>query len=266
MVALNEVGMRIVQAIVVTAISVCGVTPAQDVPSFEVASIKPETSENYYLKPSIIKVDAQIGNFTNLSLADLVTYAFHVRPFQVIGPKGMSARFNVMAKLPDGAKPDQAPQMMMQLLVDRFQMKFHRESKEFSVYALITGPDGAKLTPAPADYVRSADKTQRLALSMDTYAQTVAQYFDKPVINETGLPGKYLIESRQNPFDSARLEQGLAQFRAAGNVAAGPPPARDPSGSPIFSILRELGLKVELRKEQLPVIVIDRIETNVTEQ
>jgi uncharacterized protein (TIGR03435 family) len=30
--------------------------------------------------------------------------------------------------------------------------------------------------------------------------------------------------------------------------------------------LRELGLKVELRKEQLPVIVIDRIETNVTEQ
>jgi len=259
--------MRPVGAILVAGILMLGVATAQDRPSFEVASIRPIANGGYGEKHQGIKVDGQIGDFGNVSLTDLAAYAFHVRTFQIIGPQAMNARFSIMAKLPDGATPDQAPEMIAQLLVDRFQMKFHKQTQELPVYALITGPNGAKVVAAPADYeYKPADRSQKLALSMDTYATMVQQYFDKPVVNETGLDGKYLFDRQQVRYNSARIQQALAQYRSSSNAVNPPPATPDPSGSPIFQILRDLGLKVELRKEQLPVVIIDRIEMKPTEQ
>jgi uncharacterized protein (TIGR03435 family) len=61
-----------------------------------------------------------------------------------------SERFDIVAKVPAGATPEQVNLMLQKLLVDRFQMTVHREAKELPVYALVVGKNGHKLKePAP---------------------------------------------------------------------------------------------------------------------
>jgi uncharacterized protein (TIGR03435 family) len=60
-------------------------------------------------------------------------------------------RFDVMAKMPEGATKEQVPEMLQALLAERFKLAVHRDSKEHSVYALIVGKNGSKLKPAEPD-------------------------------------------------------------------------------------------------------------------
>jgi uncharacterized protein (TIGR03435 family) len=249
--------MRSVRAILIVGVLAVHIASAQAPPSFEVASIKQVAWESYDEKHQGIKVDGQIADFGNMSLADLAAYGFHAKTFQISAPKEMTARFNILAKMPDGAKPDQAPDMVVQLLVERFQMKFHKEDKEFPVYALIVGPKGAKLTPAPPDF-NHADSPQLYAWTMDLYAQAISRHFDKPVINETGLPGKYLIG--RVPFVTPQMRQSLARYLSTGDGASPAEAASEPPGSVITPILSNLGLKAVPVKRPLPAIVIDRID------
>ena len=255
--------MRLIGAVLIVGVLAVPASPAQDARSFEVASIKPVPADSYDLTPQVIKVNGQTADFPDMSVTDLVAYAFHVEKFQIIGPNWMGSRFNILAKLPDGATPGQVPDLMAQLLAERFQMKFHKESKEFPVYALVVGPKGAKLTPAPPDYQPTG--SQPMAMTMDRYARAISRNFDKPLINQTGLPGEYLIARRQMPVGMAQLGEAIRQYKATG-VIAPPSAASDPTGSAITPILTELGLKAESRKRQLPVIVIDRIDVKAVEQ
>jgi uncharacterized protein (TIGR03435 family) len=257
--------MQSVREVLIVGVFAVAVASAQEARSFEVASIKPVAWNNYDEKHQGIKVDGQIADFGNVSLTDLVAYAFGVKNFQIIGPQGMGARFDILAKVPDGTAPGQVPEMTAQLLFDRFQMKFHKDNKEFSVYALIVGPKGAKLTPAPPDF-KLADNPQQIALTMDRYTAAIARHFDKPVINETGLQGQYLILRKQLPFVTPQLQEAMARYKATGEFGGPSVSTSEPPGSVIIPILSDLGLKAEPRKRQLPVIVIDRIDFNATEQ
>jgi uncharacterized protein (TIGR03435 family) len=60
-------------------------------------------------------------------------------------------RFNVQAKLPEGATEKQVPQMLQALLADRFKLVIHRDTKDHSVYALIVGKGGLKLKESEPD-------------------------------------------------------------------------------------------------------------------
>jgi len=62
-----------------------------------------------------------------------------------------SERFDVLAKLPEGASRDQVPEMLQALLAERFKLTVHRESKEHAVYALVVGKNGAKLKESSPD-------------------------------------------------------------------------------------------------------------------
>jgi uncharacterized protein (TIGR03435 family) len=255
--------MRSVEAVLIAAVFAVQVGSAQGGPSFEVASIRPIAPGTFDVKHLAIKVDGQNAEFGNRSLYDLVAYAFHVNTFQVIGPKGLWAYFTIQAKLPDGATTNQVPDMLAQLLAERFQMKFHKENREFSVYALVVDPKGAKLTPAPPDLKRTGNPDVWV-LTLDRYAETFG--LDRPVINETGLQGEYLLKRHQSPLSFDRLRQAMGQLSGAGPTGAPSDPSAvpsDPSG--ITSILSQLGLKVVPRKRQLPAIIIDRIETSPTD-
>jgi uncharacterized protein (TIGR03435 family) len=123
-------------------------------PSFEVASIKPappiDPMKMMQGKMHIgMKVDEARVDIGNASLADLIRYAYKVKPYQVSGPDWMaSERFDIMAKMPEGANKDQVPQMLQSLLADRFKLVVRRESKEYPVFALIVGKNGARLKDA----------------------------------------------------------------------------------------------------------------------
>jgi uncharacterized protein (TIGR03435 family) len=131
--------------------------PSAAPPTFEVASIKPSRDVMEAIRagktPHVgIKVDDQrldIGFFT---LSQLITYAYKVKAYQVLGPDWMkSAHWDIEAMLPEGANKDQVPQMMQALLADRFKLVIHQDSKEMPVLALEVGKNGIKMAPSPPD-------------------------------------------------------------------------------------------------------------------
>ncbi len=98
-------------------------------------------------------IDAARVDIGMLSLADLIRTAYRVKAHEVTGPDWMgNTRFNIQAKIPDGMSKDLVPEMLQQLLAERFKLTFHREKKEVAVYALVPGKNGPKLkeaAPAP---------------------------------------------------------------------------------------------------------------------
>ena len=142
------------------------------VPAFEVASIKPAEpidpakimAGKQRIGMSIDKAQVSIGS---LSLSDMIQAAFRVKPYQVSGPDWMTAqRFDVMAKIPEGATSEQVPEMLQALLADRFKLTVHRDSTEHPVYALVVGKNGPKLKeslpdPEPAATAAGAAPPER---------------------------------------------------------------------------------------------------------
>ena len=121
--------------------------PAQTKATFEVASIKPtawdmaklmaqaQSGEMPKMGP---RVDGARAEYIFLTLKDLISLAYKVQPFQITGPDWIAnQRFDIIAKLPDGASKEDAPLMLQALLEERFQLKLHRESKERPVLALL---------------------------------------------------------------------------------------------------------------------------------
>jgi uncharacterized protein (TIGR03435 family) len=130
--------------------------PAHPV-AFEVASIKPsaplDARQAMTGQQRVgMKVDGDRMDIANLSLADLVRTAYRVKPYQIAAPDWMKRqRFDIVAKLPEGASHDQVPEMLKELLAQRFKLAVHRETKEHLVYALVVGKNGPKLVEAPLD-------------------------------------------------------------------------------------------------------------------
>jgi len=144
---------------------VCGLAFAQAPPAplaFEVASVKasplPFPSDAQILSGRVhvgMHLDGARVDFGYTPLLDLIAAAWGVKPFQVDGPSWLkSTRFDIVAKLPEGATRNQLPGMMRTLLADRFKMTVHRESKEHAEFALQVATGGVKLkeaAPAAAD-------------------------------------------------------------------------------------------------------------------
>ena len=125
---------------------------------FEVASIKPsgplDTAAIVAGKAHIgTKVDNARVDIGSASLLQLICQAYKVKPYEVTGMPDWAAttRFDIMAKLPDGASADQVPEMLQSLLADRFKLAVHHDKKDQSVYALIEGKGGPKLKEVPPD-------------------------------------------------------------------------------------------------------------------
>jgi len=132
-------------------------TPAPKL-EFEVASIRPSGPLDKMVASGKMHIGMHVDgarvDIGAMSLPELIQAAYKVKRYQVVGAgaDGISAaRFDILAKMPEGATKEQVPEMLQALLQDRFKLTFHRESKEQSVYALVVGKGGAKLKESPAD-------------------------------------------------------------------------------------------------------------------
>jgi len=125
---------------------------------FEVAAIRtaPPITELFPLLQSGkakvgMTVDGSRVNIGFVSLADLISMAYNVNPYQMQGPDWMSRqRFDIQARIPDGVSKDKVPDMLQALLADRFKMTMHKEKRDQPVYALTVGKNGPNLTEAVA--------------------------------------------------------------------------------------------------------------------
>src|SRR5262249_35144140 len=122
-------------AIVFGAAALFGQNPARL--SFEVASIRPSSGVPPQGVAAGARIDGAQFRTTFLTLKDYIAMAYRVKLYQISGPDWIGTdRFDVAATLPDGSLPSQVSTMMQALLEERFQLKFHREKKDFPIYAL----------------------------------------------------------------------------------------------------------------------------------
>jgi uncharacterized protein (TIGR03435 family) len=141
----KTLGKLIAASLVLGAGAVIAQTPPARL-EFEVASIKPREGlvAGQPVSGGMLVDGAQI-HLIHYQLKSFITMAYSLRPYQVIGPDWLQFWFDIDARLPAGSNRNQLPEMMRSLLADRFQMKFHNQSKDFPVYALLVGGGGTKL-------------------------------------------------------------------------------------------------------------------------
>jgi uncharacterized protein (TIGR03435 family) len=124
--------------------------------AFEVASVRkspPPDMQTMMMglsqgrRPDSLRVDGARATYTYMSLKQLIAYAYKLRVYEVTGPDWLKTdRFEIAAKLPDGASKDDVPDMMRALLEERFKLGAHKETKDVPVLGLMVAKGGPKLT------------------------------------------------------------------------------------------------------------------------
>ena len=230
-------------------------------PSFEVATIKPSDPS----RPGRL-FRALPGRYTtiNTTLNDLIgfTYGLHAR--QVVGAPDWvgTQKFDLDGK-PDGeGQPNDAQwkTMIQKLLADRFQLTFHHEKKELSVYALVVAKGGPKIMKSdgnpngpPSLLFRGLGNLPvRNATMADFVSVMQRAVLDRPMVDQTRLEGRYNFALNWTPDET--------QFASLGGV---PPGVGDKPDAPpnLFSaIQQQAGLKLEATKALVDVMVVDKVE------
>jgi uncharacterized protein (TIGR03435 family) len=268
-------------------------------PEFEVASVKPSAPPGADSLAVGIHIDGAQVRCASLSLKDYIALAYRLKTYQISGPEWLaSERFDVAAKLPAGAAREQIRDMVQALLLDRFQLKAHRDTKEFPVYALVVAKGGPKMKESAQDaaaaagqgniditagggragsgvdlgngssFVMGENGFDAVKLTMPSFADMLARFVDRPVLDMTELKGAYGFSLRFSPEDFRAMR--LRAAMAAGISVSLPPETMravldGASGDSLFAAMEPLGLKLDARKAPLDVLVIDRIEKTPSE-
>jgi uncharacterized protein (TIGR03435 family) len=244
--------------------------PVPPEPAFEVATIKP------------VETDAKAGRYIvmqgtnrfvgkNYTLKLLIAAAYNLSPKVVSGGPSWieSDHYDILALTPGETRPDHDTQMAMLrgLLADRFKLTFHREQKEFSLYALEVAKGGPKYgspnipglraSTAPAGdpaalistvYPQRIELPARNATMADFVSLLQRALLDRPVIDKTGLTGR-------DDFD---LEWAPDETQFGGEVPVAPADAQSP---PFFNAIeQQLGLKLEATRGPVDTLVVDTAE------
>src|ERR1035438_4303807 len=215
---------------------------AQDRPAFEAASVKPSAAGDPGM--SMRGSPGQL-EWKDPSLRYFVQTAYRVHDYAYSAPEWLdSALFDVVAKLPANGGSNRYPEMLQTLLAERFKLVVHRETKDLPGLALVVDkkgprikpvePGGAMLTTGP-----NVVRTEKATLAQFTDALSTA--LDRPVKDFTGLPGVYDIKIQWMPDT---------------------PASSDPTDLPgsVYAAVQELGLRLQVRKVPVEVVVVDRIE------
>jgi uncharacterized protein (TIGR03435 family) len=263
---LKKVRPRSIWAAAVTIILVLSpVTRAQSPvrPQFEVASLKPgQPIPGDKIYTNLGSLSHGTLTLTNTSLADCLRYAFGLTSNdQLSGPdwvKSKVVRFDIVAKAPADTPLDQIRLMLQTLLTERFKLALHREQKELSYVALIIGKKGPKLQEAIPDSDASGNKVLigRIVsnhISMNTLATLLSRFTGQTVLDMTGLTASYDLKLEWTPENTPKP--------AAPAAGADTEASTDGEAPSLFgAVEQQLGLKLEVRKGPVEVIVIDHTE------
>jgi len=262
---------------------------------FEVSSVRVQDAPGESGVALGLRMDGAQARISGRTLREVIAMAFRVRPDQVSGPDWMSEHLEINAKLPAGAKADQIPDMLQSLLDDRFALKFHRETRDMPIYALLVGKPPLKLVesapasdappPAPgvnvaasgsaagvfvdlgngSSYSFEGGKFDGKKLTARTIAVLLERYTDRPILDLTSLKGTYDISFTVSAEDYRAL-----LVRAAVNSGVVLPPRAlrllDSAGaSPLVDAVEQLGLKLDSRKAAIDVIAVDQVRKTPTD-
>ena len=216
---------------------------------FEAATIRPSSQAVKFEHDG--KTDTSPGNLhmQDVSLKTCLKWAYGVQDSQIIGPESLEfEHYDIVAKAEGPATDTQMKLMMQALLADRFKLSFHRDKKELKAFALMVAKSGSKLHEAagdgPSSRENSANGTVAKSITMKEWADFLSGPLRTPVVDRTGLPGKYdfVLDF------TAYLPQDMSSMRP------------DATSVLMAALQGELGLKLEPQKEMVEVLVVDHVE------
>lgn len=245
-----------------------GQSRGADDPKFEVASVK--RTDQCSLTKSIDPGRVALNGFPiNIVIAE----AFSVKMDQVLGGPSWLDKdcFAIVAKIPEGVTKDQIPAMLRTLLVERLKLAAHKESRPSPGYILVIDKNGAKVkksdpngnTGKPGRVTFGAGRTAVVkgSISMTVLARYLSNTLGVPVQDLTGMSGTYDVDVAWLP-DEALEKAGPPTDDALPLGSTDPRGGlRDSAGySSVFTAIHSLGLRLERRKQEVDVVVIDHIE------
>ncbi|HVY92284.1 MAG TPA: TIGR03435 family protein [Bryobacteraceae bacterium] len=218
---------------------------AQAGPRFDAATVKPNNSGTGV---DHIRIGGGSVTIQNVSLKRLIGMANGVpegRSYLFSGPDWLdSENFDVLAKYSPDTLDAQVLQMLQRELEDRFSLRSHRETRQFSAYALILTKDGPKFRASTRQggyrFSFQNGHAAGSAITMAMFGDRLSRPdfgLDRPVVDRTGLNGTYDLTFDWKP---------------------GEPDS--PSASLFTAMQEQLGLKLEARKIPLEVLVVDHAE------
>jgi len=199
-------------------------------PTFEVASVKPSAPPDPANPiggvPMLLPGAGGAIRATNLPLRLLIRAAYKVEDEQIIGgpPWQLSSKFDITAKPEDGAvaTEDAMRERLKALLVDRFKLKTHSETREMNVSALVLahqdGKLGPNLKPSTADCSNAAAEAQKMgeeirrnpAGAAAAMAQIKCGVVPVPTPGANGAPPKLMVRGMGQPIST--LASLVTQF------------------------------------------------------
>ena len=202
-------------------------------------------------------------------------------------------RYRIRAKAPGDASQEMMRGPMMQaLLEDRFKLKVRLETREVPGYALTVTGDRPKMEPYVGDCIpafaippipdgrqrcwevappggrKEANFTPHFApdtvvTDLDGFALWLYAITDRPVLNQTGIPGRFFIDVVFAPDQAtpgALIRLAMLARRNAANGGSGITPSIPPGPSIFAALQQQLGLKLEPITAHRDFIVIDHAE------
>ncbi len=202
-----------------------------------------------------------------MTLKHFITYAYDLKQYQVTGGPSWAdlEHYAITAKLEntgEDALPADATSRqrseangariraaLQDLLIERFQLKFHHETRSMPAYALTVAKGGFKLQEAAGSggggtNSKGSGNTKTFTgtrIDMGRFATFLSRQVDRPVFDHTEVAGVYTFTLDWTPDDLKTV------------ASSDQPPL--PS---LFTILQEkLGLKLEPKREPVDIIVMD---------
>ncbi len=188
-------------------------------PGFEAASVRLNKSgvARYSINPKGDRFSA-----TNISLLSLVTWAYDLEAFQIVGAPSWftSQRFDLEARAEGTPSIEQFRLMLQPLLAERFALRVYRETRQGAVYDLEVAKGGPKLkaahclgTPSPNNPCGGFTGSPRGSLvgradSLGDFAKNLSSILGRPVVDKTGLEGTYDFDLNWTPDEMARQGPG----------------------------------------------------------
>jgi uncharacterized protein (TIGR03435 family) len=223
-------------------------------PDWDVATVKP--SDPNSPGGQRINLRGRQVVFQNTTVEQFLLLGYGLQKSQLAGEPGWAKteRWNVDGLANVDGKPSwkQTQGMMRKLLAERFGLKIHLEQRKMPVFALTIAKGGPKLTPNTSDPDGLMDQQntevngQHAEILKNTPVSELALilqfHVDRPVVDQTGLKGRYDLH----------LKWTVDESKAPTDGSAAP--------SLFTAIQEQIGLKLEPVKAQTDVLVVDAVE------
>jgi len=222
-------------------------------PAFDVASVRPSAQTVGPDYNNQIHWTAEGFTAKNATLRRLAADAWNLQLDQILGPSWLDrAEYDIQARSPGSVTDEQKMLMLQGLLAERFNWKQHSETRSMRVYELTVGKNGPKIKPG-AEGEPPAGAGFHFHGSMRQLADLLAVQFSIPAAVNPSVP--VMAGGPATPVLDRTGLAGIYDF----SVDIHPEPGTDAFTSWQRVLDEQLGLKIESRKADVEVRVIDDV-------